>query len=340
MPKWGNSLWGWLERYLGAVSFWIFVVVCAYFLYALYFFVYGLNFSIGLISDYYVYDLVSENPWWWGILYYGSEGVMACVANFFRVIVGCFALYSSFLFWRKKELSFSLIKGKVSNALLFEAWYYFSLGLSVVASFVYFFSTENLYYFDHTPGLIFVLVAGIPLLPMIFIVSPFLLKLRSKIIGDGGSKEIIKWGCLSSISYLFVVFWFNYSMSWAGVLVPYMRSQQQYGMSFLLEPFNLVSFVVTIFGLFLIGIFGLLFTLPAIRKKSFKLKSKRIGFVILALGSYFLFNTLFYYLTGGYEAHPSVWYEMIGPLHNPNFWCLSFFFLGLSVLVHSDTSKT
>jgi hypothetical protein len=82
----------------------------------------------------------------------------------------------------------------------------------------------------------------------------------------------------------------------------------------------------------------LVFTLPSIQKKSIRLKLRRIGYVILALGGYFLFNTIFYYLTGGYEAHPSVWYEMIGPRHNPNFWGISFVLLGLSLLMRENTS--
>ncbi|MEJ2280810.1 MAG: hypothetical protein P8X97_02685, partial [Candidatus Bathyarchaeota archaeon] len=36
---------------------------------------------------------------------------------------------------------------------------------------------------------------------------------------------------------------------------------------------------------------------------------------------------------------PSVWYEVIGPLHNPYFWCLSFLFLGLAIIVQFSTKK-
>jgi uncharacterized membrane protein HdeD (DUF308 family) len=123
-------------------------------------------------------------------------------------------------------------------------------------------------------------------------------------------------------------------------MVPFERSQQNHGINFLLEPTNLASFAVTVFGLFLIAAFGLVSTLPNIRKKSKKINWRRIGIVILALGAYFLFNMSYYYLTGGFEAHSSVWYEVIGPLHNPYFWCLSFFFLGFAVLIHGNSSQT
>jgi hypothetical protein len=338
--KLSGSMRGWLEEHFGSYRFWIFVVACAYFLYALYFAVYGLRAGIELILDPYVYNLVSKNPWWWAILYYGSEGYMAAVACFLRVIAGCFALYSAFHFWRKKDLAIPRIRGKVGKALLFEACHFFTLCLSVIAAFVYFFSNENLYYFDHTPDLIYLYVGGISVLAMILIVSPVLLKLRATIRRGVESQEIIRWSCLTGIAYLFVVFWFNFSMSWAGTMVPYGRSQQNYGINFLLEPANLASFTVTVFGLFLIATFGLVSTLPIIRKKSAKINLRRIGAVILALGGYFSFHMFYYYLTGGFEAHSSVWYEVIGPLHNPYFWCLSLFFLGFAVLLRRNSPQT
>ena len=115
-------------------------------------------------------------------------------------------------------------------------------------------------------------------------------------------------------------------------MIPFSRAAGQYGLSFLLEPVNLASFIVTVFGLFLIAIFGLLFTLPAIKKLPVKLNLRRIGATMTAFGGYFAFNLLYVYLTGGYALHPNVWYEMICPGHDPNLWCVAFLFLGLALL--------
>ena len=60
---------------------------------------------------------------------------------------------------------------------------------------------------------------------------------------------------------------------------------------------------------------------------------------MVAFGSYFLFNTLYYYLTGTYTAHPSVWYEVIGPLHNPNLWGLAFIFVGVPLIIQGKIKK-
>jgi hypothetical protein len=324
----------WLEEKASSYGFWIFIVVCAYLGYALYFAVYGLNFSISLISDSYVYNLVSQDPWWWRILYYGSEGVSGSVALILRAIGGFFALYSAFLFWRKKDAALNQIRGKVGAALLFEAGAFLFLIPSVIAAFAYYSSTEYLFYFDHTPGLLLLYGTGIPCLAMVLVMPPLLLKLRAKITRGASSQEIIRWASITAVAYLFVVFWFNYSMLWAASMGPYPRSQQQYGMSFLLEPANFASFAVTVFGLFAVAALTLVFALPAIQKQQpLKLNRFGLGAVTTAFGGYFVFNTLVYYLTGGYDAHPSVWYEVIGPLHNPYLWCFAFIFLGLAALV-------
>jgi magnesium-transporting ATPase (P-type) len=322
-----------LQQTLGSYRFWIFIGAGAYFLYAAYFAIYGLSFSVGLISDHYVFDQLAKDPWWWAVLYYGSEGVVGFLCGFFRAIAGFFAVSAAFLFWQKKD-AVSSIKSKVTKALFFEAAYFISLSLSVIASLAYFFTGDRFYYFDGLPGLIYVLVAGLPLLAMIVFVAPTLLKLRKKILQAAGEKEISKWACLAGVAYLFVVFWFNYSMSWAGVLVTYPRVQ--YGLTFLLLPTNLLSFVLTFVGLLLLAFYGLAVSLPVIQKKSVQLNLNNIGALLSLLGGYFVFNVFFYYFTGGYEANPSVWYEVVGPLHNPYFWCFTLFFLGLVLVLRSN----
>lgn len=328
-----------MGKRLQTIEFWIFIVVCVYLGYAIYFAVYGLNFSIATASSSYVHNMISQNPWWWAILYYGSEGVSGTVGLILRAIGGFFALHAAYLFWRKKDTALPQIKRKAGTALLLEAAYYLSLIPCVIAAFAYYASTEHLYYFDHTPGLMLLFGTGIPCLAMVLIIPPLLLKLRAKITQDAPTQEITKWSSLTGVAYLFVVFWFNNSMLWAATMVPYPASRIQYGLSFLLEPANFTSFAVTVFGLFAIATSVLLLTLPAIRKQPTKLNLAGIGAVMAAFGGYFIFNTLSYYLTGGYEAHPSVWYEVIGPLHNPNLWCTAFIFLGIAVLVHSKTKK-
>jgi len=325
-------------RKIVSFRFWIFLVVCAYLALGVYWAYVGLGFSIGLISQNYVYQQVSKDPWWWVFLYYVSEGIFNQVAVVLRLIAGVFAFYSAFLLLWKKERALPLIKGKVGTALLLEGCFFLSFLPASIAAFAYNTTSQHLYYFDHTPGLILLSVTGIPCLLMAIIIPTFLFKLRSKIMQGSSSQDIIKYGCLTGISYLFVAFWFTYSMAWLGNMVPFSRALGQFGWSFLLEPVNLVCFILTVFGLFLVAMFGLVSTLPAIKRLPVKLSLRRIGATMAALGGYFLFILFYYYLTGQYAAHPNVWYEIVGPLHNLDLiWCITFLFLGLALLFSRES---
>jgi hypothetical protein len=329
----------WFEKTMGSIRFWILVVVSVYLGYALYFAFYGLNFSLDLATNQYVWGLVSKNSWWWIGLYYGSEGVAGSVAIFLRSFAGVFAFYAAFMYWRKGNTALPDVKKNVCRALLLEAGFFLALIPSIIAAFAYNLTSEYLFYFDHTPEHILLFGTAIPCLAIVLVVPPLLLKLRAKVKKEAPMPEIAKWTALTGLSYLFVVFWFNYTMLWAASMVSYPRANQQFGWAFLLEPTNFVSFCVTFFGLLALAITALHTALPVIKKIPTKLNLTRVGVVLGAFGSYFLFNTLYYYLTGSYEAHPSVWYEVIGPLHNPNLWGLAFIFLGVPLIIQSRAKK-
>jgi hypothetical protein len=128
-------------------------------------------------------------------------------------------------------------------------------------------------------------------------------------------------------------------MLWAANMVPYPRAEQVYGLEFLLQPTNFVSFAVTVFGLLAIAIVGAFTLGPAIEQMPAKVNLNRLGVVIVAFGSYFLFNILYYTLTGGYESHPSVWYEVISPMHNPNLWALASILVGIPTMIQGYNKR-
>ena len=327
------------EKYVSSTRFWILILVSVYLAYALYFAIYGLQFSLQLTNDQYVFGLVSKDPWWWQILYYGSEGIAGSVAIVLRAFAGVFAFYAAFQYWRKGNNAMPSIRKNVSRTLLLEGGFFLALIPSIIAAFAYNITSEYLFYFDHTPEKILLFGTAIPCLAIVVVVPALLLKLRANITNKASTQEIIKWSSLTGVAYLFVVFWFNYTMLWAASMVPYPRAYEIYGLDFLLQPTNLLSFGLTVFGLLAIAITALITLLPAIKKQTSQLNLARIGAIMVAFGSYFLFNTLYYILTGGYEAHPSVWYEVIGPLHNPNLWALAFIFLGIPLIIQSRLKK-
>lgn len=334
------SLMGeWLEKYAKSVSFWILVIVAFYFAYSTYFAASGMRDSIQMISNQDLYHSLSQNSWWWTVLFYGSEGISGSIAIISRSIAGAFAVYSAFLFWRKKDTSMPTIKKSACWALLFEAVFFIALIPAVIAAFAYNLTTENLYYFGHTPGLLLIYGTAAPCLAMVLTAMPLLLKLRSTIKKEAPTQEIIKWTALTGLAYLFVVFWFNYSMLWAATLVPYPQEGLQWGFSFLWQPANFVSFVLTVFGLLAVAVTALWTAFPTIKKLPQKINLTYAGAVMVAVGGFFLFSSIYYYITGGYFLHPSVWYEVIGPPHNPNLWALAFVFVGVPLIIQGRMYK-
>lgn len=330
----------WLEKYAGSYRFWILVVACTYLAYALYYAVSGMRDSIGMISNQYIYTSLSNNPWWWMVLFYSSEGVAGSIAIIVRTIAGVFAVYAAFLFWRKKDTSMPNIRKSASAALLLEAVFFLTLIASVIAAAAYNIANDpSLFYFGHTPEALLLYITLIPCLAIVLVVPPLLLKLRASIKHQAPIQEVAKWASLTGVGYLFVVFWFNFSMMWTGITVPYTRVYEQYGLDFILQPANLFSFSLTLFGLLAVAVTALLTTLPLIKKQHMQPNLTRIGAVLAGLGGYFVITTLYYYLTGDYAAHPSVWYEVIGPLHNPNLWVIALVFLGIPLIIQGRTKK-
>ncbi|HMK94608.1 MAG TPA: hypothetical protein VK536_04315 [Candidatus Limnocylindrales bacterium] len=328
-----------LEKYAGSLRFWVLIVACTYFAYSVYYAASGMRDSIGMLTNQYIYTSLVHNPWWWLVLFYGSEGVSGSIAILSRAVAGVFAVYAAFLFWRKKDDNAPALRKSAGWALLLENVFFLALIPSVIAAAAYNSTTQNLFYFGHTPGILIIYGTLIPCLAVVLVVPPLLFKLRAVVKNAASNQEVVKWACLTGVGYLFIVFWFTYTMLWAGETVPYTRVYEQWGLSFLLQPANFVSFCLTVFGLLALAIATLIITLPAIKKREIEPNLTYVGAILVAFASYFIFNLFYYYLTGTYSAHPSVWYEVIGPLHNPNLWAVALILLGVPLMVYGKIKK-
>jgi hypothetical protein len=317
------------------ISWGILIAVAIFFGLALFWAFQGIIGSISYVSNTYVYEKLSEGPFWWLVLYYSGEGVAGTVGLVIRAIGGFFAFYATVHLVREKATDSLKIGKSVRAALLLEGIYFLTLIPSTITAFAYYFVNGNVFYFDHTPPLILLYVAALPTLGMVTFVPAMLFKLRSRVVANSSIRDLVKWGSFTAFVYVLVVFWFSYSMAWLGNMVPFDRARGQYGWSFLLEPVNFTSFIVTVVGLLLIAISILKLTLQTSKSTAVWADLRYIGAIMLAFGGYFVFNLLYFYLTGGYAPHPNVWYEMIGPPHNVNLWSLVFVFLGPIFLVGS-----
>ena len=317
------------------INWGILIAVAIFFGLSLFWAYQGIIGSLSYVSNMYVYEKLSEGPLWWVVLYYSGEGVAGTVGLVIRAIGGFFAFYATVHLVREKAAASPKIGKSVRAALLFEGIYFLTLIPSTITAFAYYFVNGNVFYFDHTPPLILLYVAALPTLGMVTFVPAMLFKLRSRVVANSSTRDLVKWGSFTAFVYVLVVFWFSYSMAWLGNMVPFDRARGQYGWSFLLEPVNFTSFIVTVVGLLLIAISILKLTLPTSKSIAVGADLRYIGAIMLAFGGYFVFNLFYFYLTGGYAPHPNVWYEMIGPPHNVNLWSLVFVFLGPIFLVGS-----
>ncbi len=127
-----------LEKYAGSIRFLGFSFSFRLPWLRIYFAVYGLQFSLQLTSDHYVYGLVTKNPWWWIILYYGSEGVAGSVAIVLRAVRRLLCVLRSFpVLEKKRRGNANSSKECWFRALGLEAGFFLALIPSIIAAFAY-----------------------------------------------------------------------------------------------------------------------------------------------------------------------------------------------------------
>jgi hypothetical protein len=141
--------------------------------------------------------------------------------------------------------------------------------------------------------------------------------------------KAIKWSLITGAIYIFV-FWLTNTSIWLGTL-------QVKGTDYLTAyPGNLLSFILTAFGLLALAIYATIFAAQSRRVQSLEeLKLRTAGAIILSLGMYFLWN----YLTWIFFNYPwSDWYAwFLG--HNLDLWLLSLPLLGLPFIFTKRRSK-
>jgi len=133
-------------------------------------------------------------------------------------------------------------------------------------------------------------------------------------------KAALRWGMITGTFYVFL-FWLLNTTIWVSVI-----DEKGKGWGFLTSnPQYLLSFVLTAFGLLLLGFYAAGFTLKSRRVETMKeLNFKKVGVIVLALGLYFLWNYLTWIFFGGWND----WYAwFLG--HNEDLWVLSLPLLGL-----------
>lgn len=309
----------------------VLVGVVAFFIWCSYWFVVSVRATAQLVGERFFF-IEQTKVGWWTVIFYATE-VAPSAGVFFRWLTSVLALYSVIIFVKKGREFAPMVKRKVGAALFLEGANYLTMIPAVLSGFTFPFMGD-LWYYGETPGIVVFLLNGLATLAMVVLIPLSVFKLRSRIVQDSPRGEIIKWACLTGAVYLFV-FWFAYSMSWLASLVPW-SARAQPGLEILLNPLDLASFLLTVFFLLVVMLYGWATLIPAAKKQSLP-SLKRVGVTMIGLGIYFAAILVIFFLFGGYHAHPTVWMEILGPMHNPDLWCVTLIPLGLYIVLSSKS---
>jgi hypothetical protein len=247
----------------------------------------------------------------------------------FRLAAGIIALTAVIYYFVKKEISKKSTYRILQIVVIFEAIYW--IGLSATT----YFTVQGfaLILVSQSIGRIInsLLLSVLPSVVEAIILPISLLILASKLSPNKPEKSIIRWSLISGIFYT-LSFWLVYTSIWAGLI-------RQKGIEYLTSrPENIISFGLTAFGLVALAIYMAYF---AIRSKGAQsigdVKLRTVGIILLALGSYFLWNYLSWVILAGAEWNS--WYAMfLG--HNLDLWMLSLPLVALPLLFIQPTDRT
>ena len=222
-----------------------------------------------------------------------AEDISGFIGLIFRFAAGIIAFVAIIYYFAKKNLSKPAAYKILRWILIFEAIYWLGLLTTAVVS------VQSLVQMglDNAPimSLLRSMALGaIPLLVESIVLPIALFILASKLNPDKPVKKAIKWGLITGTIYI-IVFWLTNTSMWFITLI------YEKGTGYLTAyPQNMLSFILTTFGLLALAIYTAYFSKKSSGAKTLQeLKLKTIGVIILALGMYFLWNYLTWIFFGG-----------------------------------------
>ena len=306
------------EKFYSPLKIGLFIVILSYFLFTLH-----ATFTLSWIGEWnrsgsFSFDIFAED-------------ISGFIGLIFRFAASIIALSTIIFYFAKKNLSKPTAYKTLRWILVFEAIYWLGLLTTSVVS------VQSLVQMGLDNAQIMSLLrsmalGAIPLLVESIVLPISLFILASKLNTSKPAQKAIKWGLITGTIYI-IVFWLTNTSMWFITLI------YEKGNGYLTAyPQNMLSFILTTFGLLALTIYTAYFSKKSSGAKSLQeLKLKTIGAIILALGMYFLWNYLTWIFFGGNYIW-SDWYAwFLG--HNLDLWMLSLPLLGLPLLFTNNSRE-
>jgi hypothetical protein len=234
--------------------------------------------------------------------------VTAFVFLVMRFVAGILAAAGAIMYFVKKGLAQSTMYKLLRAVLVLEALYWVGLLPSGIWGLMPYSGTSLL------------ISTGIPCTVAITITISLFMLARN-LSPNKPQKAAIKWATLAGFFYV-LEFWLNNMGMWI------IQSLQK-GFDYVLStPQYVVSFVVTVVGMLVLVAYAGYFALKSSRAQTFQDFSVRgAGVILVALGTYFLWNYLTWIFFGGWNE----WYAWVLG-HNLDLWLLALPLVGLPML--------
>jgi hypothetical protein len=305
------------QKFFTPLKIGLLVVVISYFLFTLH-----ATFTLEWLGE---WDRIAGGAFRTAIL---VEDVTAFICLLFRFAASIVALAAVTYYFVKKSISKPATYKILRVVLIFEAVYWLGLAATTV------FTVEGFARALSSRPIASVLdslvIGVIPSVVEAIILPITLLILAFKLSPNKPLNGAIKWSLITGTLYM-LSFWLVYTSIWVGVI-------RQKGMEYLTaRPENVISFALTSVGLVALAIYTAYSSKKLSRVATLQdLKLGTVGVIILALGTYFLWNYLSWVILAGNQWND--WYAMfLG--HNLNLWMLSLPLVGLPLLFYRPDSK-
>ncbi len=245
--------------------------------------------------------------------------VPGCIGMASRAAAGFIAAVALLLFYSER-ISKPELYMAARIVVLFEAGYWF---LSFFMSGVM--GLRGLFYSEGFSGtLLFTIENTLPCFLQSIGLVAVLLKLSFELSPNKPLKGAIKWALISGVFYIFV-FWLNNTGNWIAALI-------DKGTDYItLYPANMFSFLFSVLGLLLLGVYAAYFAKKSIGTETLeKLNLRTVGALITIVGLYFGLHYVMYIFLGAVGGW-GTWYAwMLG--HNLDLWAMSLPLLGLPIM--------